>query len=283
VQGGLIPCAPPCEASGPYQPCEELKMTKLQGTLFDDLPAYVGPVSKHPVYRVWSGMMSRCHNPKFRDFKHYGGRGIFVCDEWRASSRAFVAWAIKAGWQAVLQIDREDNDGPYSPGNCRFVSRRVNMNNRRSTRRLPDGMALADAIRCSGLWSGTVRKRIFSGVSVCDAVSRSLVDQTRYFLSDGTPLMVAARAAGLSKSTVKARLRRGWSPDDAVSIPVGGKRPAATVAIAQGESVATTLGDEGPRPAIPRGLVDLPAVDLPWPVYGPGYPKGWLAKGNGDA
>ena len=38
-------------------------MTKEQGTLFDDLPAYVGRVSKHPAYRVWKGMIGRCCHP----------------------------------------------------------------------------------------------------------------------------------------------------------------------------------------------------------------------------
>lgn len=144
-------------------------MTKEQGTLVDDLPAYLGQVSKHPAYRVWKGMIGRCCRPTHSDFSYYGGRGIVVCDEWRASSRAFVAWAIKAGWQPGLQIDRRDNDGPYSPGNCRFVTRRDNMNNRRSTVRLSDGRAAWPVAQRNGVTSKSFHDRMRTGWSVDQA------------------------------------------------------------------------------------------------------------------
>lgn len=146
-------------------------MTKLQGTLFDDLPGYLGHVSKHPAYRVWRCIMTRCYNPNGQDFKAYGGRGIFVCDEWRGSSRAFVAWAIANGRQRGLQLDRENNDGPYSPGNCRFVTPRQNANNRRNTLRVADGTALSDAMRSFGVSRKMVYERLHRGWSPDDAVS----------------------------------------------------------------------------------------------------------------
>jgi hypothetical protein len=42
-----------------------------------------------PLYEIWKSMKQRCHNPKNKDFKHYGGRGITVCDRWRNSFMAF--------------------------------------------------------------------------------------------------------------------------------------------------------------------------------------------------
>lgn len=100
-------------------------MTKEQLPLFDDLPAYVGPVSKHPLYAVWQTMRRRCADPRHEKFPNYGGRGIAVCAEWQTSPRPFIAWALLNGWQPGLQIDRRDNDGPYSPDNCRFVTLRT--------------------------------------------------------------------------------------------------------------------------------------------------------------
>lgn len=76
--------------------------------------------------RVWNGMMYRCGNPRDNGYRHYGGRGIRV--EFRDFEH-FRDWALSNGYQAGLEIDRRDNDGHYSPENCRFVTREVNMRN----------------------------------------------------------------------------------------------------------------------------------------------------------
>lgn len=202
-------------------------MTKEQGTLFDELPPVLGPLHRHPLYNAWRSMKTRCYNPKVRGFKDYGGRGIFVCDEWRNSLRAFVVWAIKAGWQSGLQLDRENNDGPYSPGNCRWVTRKRNMRNCRNTLRGPDGSALADHAENLGMTRAALRDRVRRGMPWADVVSvPKSRPGVRYVSGDGVPVVDLARASGLSVNCVLKRIARGWSPDDAVSIPKGGKRPA---------------------------------------------------------
>jgi len=90
---------------------------------------YASRAARHPLYTKLQAMITRCHNPLAPDFGRYGGRGIIVCDHWRASRAAFIEWAIANGWQMALQIDRLDNDGPYSPDNCRFVDSRTNTRN----------------------------------------------------------------------------------------------------------------------------------------------------------
>lgn len=82
-----------------------------------------------PLYKVWTGMKQRCSNPHTRRYDRYGGRGISVCDEWQASYLVFKEWAIANGYSPGLEIDRKDNDGDYSPDNCRFVTRQQNMLN----------------------------------------------------------------------------------------------------------------------------------------------------------
>lgn len=89
--------------------------------------------SSHKLYDVRFAAIRRCHCQKDTAYSHYGARGISVCDEWRRSFVAFRDWALANGWKDGLSLDRIDNDGPYSPENCRFVTHKQNCNNRRST------------------------------------------------------------------------------------------------------------------------------------------------------
>lgn len=102
-------------------------------------------MTKTKLFRVWRGILQRTGVYRGTDEKHkrdYLDRGITVCDEWLVFEN-FRDWALPHGYSEGLQIDRIDNDKGYCPNNCRFVSRRENLNNRRCTIRLEDGTSLA--------------------------------------------------------------------------------------------------------------------------------------------
>ena len=88
--------------------------------------------AKTPLYVVWARMKYRCTNTKAKEYKHYGGKGVHVCDEWM-DFECFQNWAVKSGYRPGLEVDRINGGGPYSPSNCRLVTHSENMRNTSQT------------------------------------------------------------------------------------------------------------------------------------------------------
>lgn len=89
------------------------------------------------LHRAWGNMLTRCHpSPSNRYWRHYAGRGIVVCPEW-GTYENFRDWARSNGYADNLELDRIDNDGPYSPENCRWTTRSINMANARKRVKYP--------------------------------------------------------------------------------------------------------------------------------------------------
>jgi len=79
-------------------------------------------------YTCWSNMKKRCQNPRDPAYKHYGERGIRVCERWQMFENFLLDMGeIPDG----LEIDRIDNNGDYEPSNCRLITKLDNLKNRR--------------------------------------------------------------------------------------------------------------------------------------------------------
>ena len=96
------------------------------------------------IHIVWTAMKERCENPNHKHYKHYGGRGITVCDEWRKDFVAFKDWAYANGYdenapKGQCTLDRIDVNKNYSPDNCRWVSMAEQAKNKRKKSNLKNG------------------------------------------------------------------------------------------------------------------------------------------------
>jgi len=123
-----------------------------------------GFVNHRSTYQCWQDMKQRCLNPKHKLYKHYGGRGIVICARWLNDFASF--FADLGPKPDGMTLDRENNDGPYAPSNCRWATRAEQRRNQRNVKWIViDGERLTheDAGRKFGMRGSTFSTRLEFG------------------------------------------------------------------------------------------------------------------------
>jgi hypothetical protein len=109
--------------------------TKSCGCLRGAKPTH--GMKKAPEYRIWQAMKTRCLNPNAINYKHYGGRGITICDRWLHSFNNFYA-DMGPRPSPKHSVDRKKNDKGYLPENCHWATQKEQCRNKRNTKKYKD-------------------------------------------------------------------------------------------------------------------------------------------------
>lgn len=103
-------------------------------------------LSYHPLYRTWSSMKSRCLNPNHKDYDHYGGKGVTICERWFRFKNFLEDMGPKPSPKHTL--DRIDSNGCYEPSNCRWASTVVQAQNTSRVKKIE----INGEVKCFAEW-----------------------------------------------------------------------------------------------------------------------------------
>lgn len=166
-------------------------------------------MTKSPEFACWSAMLDRCKNPNHQSYKNYGGRGINVCDEWSDFITFFSDMGLRPS--KIHQIDRIDNNGDYCPENCRWVTQKENLNNKRNNHMVEyDGkrFTVSEVASSLGLSHSLVTYRARKGLPIDGEIRR----ERKYdVFGEMLTLNEASNRLGISVGTLQSRVQRGTS------------------------------------------------------------------------
>lgn len=140
--------------------------------------------SRNDLYNTWQHMKNRCYNKNAHNYERYGGRGIYVCEEWLENAGNFIKWAMETKpKEGKYTIDRIDNDGPYAPWNCRWATDFEQARNKRNTIMIEyngERKCLMDWAKELNINDETLRNRINRGWPIERALTTPVNEKYRH-------------------------------------------------------------------------------------------------------
>ncbi len=189
-------------------------------TLTQEFPFRTHGMSRTAVYHRWFKMLTRCCNPRSKDYPNYGGRGITVCERWQNFENFYADMGEPPPNHT---IERLNNNLGYSPENCRWEPKEVQARNTRANRFITIGnetYCVAEWAERRGIRKSIVYERLYDGWAPEEALE--LVQRTTpnvdYITANGETHSRKewAKLKGLTKSALRNRLDRGWTPEQAL-------------------------------------------------------------------
>lgn len=176
-----------------------------------------------PEYTTWASMKGRCLNTNNPKYPRYGGRGITICPKWITDFGAFYA-DMGPKPSKAHSIDRIDNDGNYTPENCRWSTPAIQSDNRSTTRAFTyrgETKTLREFSTMYGLPFKRLRHRLEHGWDLATAMTTPLGADEKHVEYAGRTQSLSAwgREMGISGACVSERLRAGWDIERALTTP----------------------------------------------------------------
>lgn len=168
------------------------------------MPARRHGLSTSEIYRVWAQIVNRCRNPAVKSYKYYGARGITVCDRWLKFDNFFEDMGHAP---PGCSIDRINNDGPYSPRNCRWATRQEQAQHKSNSRLLTLGkrtQTMAAWARELGMNPSALLYRINAGWSVKEVLTTPKPERPNAKLNMRQARAIRARHPGWSMDKIAA-------------------------------------------------------------------------------
>lgn len=188
-------------------------------------------LSRSPEYGIWLAMKSRCSDVKHISYKNYGGRGILVCEEWEDFNTFILD--MKPRPSPKYTLERVDNNKGYSPENCVWATRVMQLRNTRRNNMITH----LERTQCLSAWAdefgikySLLRHRLKRGWSISDALSEpvaaryseKIYSPKRFFTINDETMCLAewARKYGIKNTTLSSRIKRGMDIIEALEAPV---------------------------------------------------------------
>lgn len=177
------------------------------------------------MHSAWLAMKQRCYNPKNRSYKHYGGRGIKMCERWEEDFDNFYddVSMMPHFFEDGRTLDRIDVNGNYEPTNCRWATNEEQANNKRNNRYLEYNgkrQTIAKWAKELQIPMCLISQRLSLGWSVEKALSKSNKKKTLTYSGQTLSIKQWAVKMGISTNTIYARLRQGWSVEKTLTTPI---------------------------------------------------------------
>ena len=179
-------------------------------------------------YDVWCHIKARCYYTKDKYYKNYGGRGIVICDRWLDKEDGMINFVKDMGKRPSSKhsIDRLDNNGNYTPENCRWATAEEQANNRTSNTVVNykgEDISLAEVSRKYNFPYKLLDRRYNKGWSIEKILStpiRKIRNNLYTFNGKTQNIMDWARELDTYYQTLLHRLKHGWSIESTFTTPI---------------------------------------------------------------
>lgn len=170
-------------------------------------------------------MYCRCFYPTTHGYERYGGRGIKICEEWINNPNSFYDWAINNGYKKGLTLDRIDVNGNYEPSNCRWATKEMQDNNRRTNRKITykgETKTLSQWAREYNINIVTLSDRLKAGLSIDEALNKPVIKsggKLLFTLNNETKLLSEwCKMYNINYQTAWKKIKNGKSIEKALKI-----------------------------------------------------------------